>query len=116
MNISDPEHLSALSDAVTGNLCLGSITQLLPEANDAGRVGILAIDGVSGDTNLPFGSMKPLMTVGEINQCDENFGEVVSITCFLSADAVASNANLSFTSTITAPLSTLEFLMVWELT
>lgn len=78
MDTTNPEHLDALSDAASGSLCLGSITQLLPEANDAGRVGILATDDASGDINFPFGSMKPLMTVGEINQCDQNFGDVVS--------------------------------------
>lgn len=76
MDITDPDHLSALSQAVNGNLQLGSITQNIAEANDAARVGALVIDGLSGDSNFPHGHIKPVMTVGEINMCDENHGDV----------------------------------------
>lgn len=83
MDITDPDHLSALSQAVNGNLQLGSITQNIAEANDATRVGALVIDGLSGDSNFPHGNIKPVMTVGEINMCDENHGDVVSVGCTL---------------------------------
>ena len=79
MDITDPIHATALAQAVNGNLQLGSITQLIPEANDAARVGALVIDGLSGDDSFPHGPMKPLYTVGEINQCEENHGDVVSL-------------------------------------
>ena len=78
MNMSMPHHVLALSAALSGQLELGSTTQLIPEANDASRVGALVIDGLSGDTDFPNGDMKPLYTVGEINMCEENLGEVVS--------------------------------------
>jgi len=76
MNITDPDHAAAIAQAVNGNLMLGSITQLIPEASDASRTGALVLDGLSGDTNFPHGDIKPVMTVGEINQCEENHGEV----------------------------------------
>jgi len=76
MNISDPEHAYALAAAVNGHLRLGSLTQLIPEANDAGRVGAVVLDGLSGDDKFPFGDIKPLFTVGEVNMCEENHGEV----------------------------------------
>ena len=44
MNITDPEHAYALAAAVNGHLRLGSLTQLIPEANDAGRVGAVVLD------------------------------------------------------------------------
>ena len=77
MNTTNPEHAYALAAAVNGNLQLGSITELIPEANDAGRVGALVIDGLSGDDHFPYGDIKPLYTVGEINMCEKNHGEVV---------------------------------------
>lgn len=78
MNITDPDHASALAQAINGNLQLGSITQHISEASDASRVGALVLDGVSGDVNFPHGNIKPVMTVGEINMCEENHGDVVS--------------------------------------
>ena len=64
--------------AVSGHLQLGSITQLIPEASDAGRSGAIVMDGLSGDTNFPNGDIKALYTVGEVIMCEENIGEVVS--------------------------------------
>ena len=78
MNITNPDHASAIAQAVNGHLQLGSITQNIAEANDAARVNALVIDGLSGDTNFPHGDIKPVMTVGEINMCEENHGDVVS--------------------------------------
>jgi len=78
LNMSNPEHVTALADAINGNLNLGTYTQLIPESNDAGRVGALVIDGLSGDIDFPYGDIKPLYTVGEINVCEENHGDVVS--------------------------------------
>ena len=77
MNVTDPEHAYTLAAAVSGDLQLGSLTQLIPEANDAGRVGALVLDGLSGDVDFPNGDMKALYTVGEINMCEENHGDVV---------------------------------------
>ena len=82
MNISNPEDAIALASAVNGHLQLGSTTQNIAEANDAGRVGALVIDGLSGDVNFPHGDIKPLYTVGEVNMCEENHGEVVSILSY----------------------------------
>merc|ERR1719242_1361795 len=76
MNISNPEHLYAVSAAVNGHLQLGSITEMIIEANDAGRVGAPVIDGLSGDTSFPYGDIKPILTVGEVNGCEENHGDV----------------------------------------
>jgi len=76
MNISNPEHLYAVSAAVNGHLQLGSITEMIIEANDAGRVGAPVIDGLSGDTSFPYGDIKPILTVGEVNMCEENHGDV----------------------------------------
>jgi hypothetical protein len=93
LNVTDPDHASAIAQAVNGNLFLGSITQLIPEATDAGRVGALVVDGLSGDTRFPHGDIKPLLTVGEINQCEENHGDVVSLpfltVCILSQRATS---------------------------
>lgn len=88
MNISDPEHVAALSEAVNGHLQLGSTTQFIQEASDAGRTGALVVDGLSGDTNWPHGAFKPILTVGEINMCEENHGEVVS--SYVHADSLPS--------------------------
>ena len=78
--MSNPDHLRALSDAVSGRMAIGSHTQLIPEASDAIRTGALVVDGLSGDINFPYGAMKPLITVGEINMCaGDGHGEVVSL-------------------------------------
>jgi hypothetical protein len=79
LNVTNPDHASAIAQAVNGGLLLGSSTQLIPEANDAGRVGALVVDGLSGDARFPHGAIKPLLTVGEVNQCEENHGDVVSV-------------------------------------
>lgn len=79
MNMSNPDHAFTLSAAVNGHLRLGSITQNIAEANDAARVGAKVIDGLAGDDNFPNGDIKPLYTVGEINMCEENHGDVVSV-------------------------------------
>lgn len=76
LNITDPVHQDALSKAVNGQLQLRSITQNIAEANDADQVGALVIDGLAGDESFPHGDIKPLYTVGEINMCAENHGEV----------------------------------------
>lgn len=81
MNATDPETMAAVSEAVSGHLALGSTTQFIQEANDAGRTGALVIDGLSGDTDWSFGSFKTILTVGEINQCEENHGDVVRNIC-----------------------------------
>eukprot|EP00934_Nitzschia_sp_Nitz4_P001248 Nitzschia sp. Nitz4//scaffold17_size182527//93321//96006//NITZ4_001857-RA/size182527-snap-gene-0.297-mRNA-1//-1//CDS//3329539349//1248//frame0 len=78
LNISDPAHVAALADAVTGRMSIGSNTQLIPEANDAARTDALMIDGLSGDISFPHGMLKPLATVGEINMCEENHGDVMT--------------------------------------
>jgi len=88
LNVTDPDHASAIAQAVMGNLLLGSITQNIAEANDATRVGALVVDGLSGDVRFPHGDIKPILTVGEINQCEENHGDVVSflfhVVCIVS--------------------------------
>lgn len=84
MNMSNPDHAIALAAAVNGHLQLGSTTSLIPEANDAGRVGAIIVDGLSGDDKFPHGNIKPLFTVGEVNMCEKNQGEVVSIISYNS--------------------------------
>jgi hypothetical protein len=91
LNITDPDHASAIAQAVNGNLLLGSITQNIAEANDASRVGALVIDGLSGDTMFPHGGIKPILTVGEINQCEENHGDVVSTISSVFAIALSTS-------------------------
>jgi len=44
---------------------LGWHTALLAEAADAGSRDELVRDGASGDTDFPFGNLKPLLTIGE---------------------------------------------------
>lgn len=83
MDTENPDHAFALAAAVNGNLQLGKITQNIAEANDAGRVGARVLDGLAGDENFPNGDIKPLYTVGEINMCEENHGEVVRIVMLL---------------------------------
>jgi len=56
---------------------VGGITALIPEAQDAAQSGITPMDGESGDTDFPFGSMKALATVGEISTCNDSGGELV---------------------------------------
>jgi hypothetical protein len=77
MNESNPEHVEAISAAVNGELRLGSITAVIAESSDAARVGAEVLDGAAGDDNFPHGDIKPLLTVGEINMCEENHGDVV---------------------------------------
>ena len=77
MNTTDVEHIFSLESALAGELALGSITDLIPESSDAVRTGAVVADGLSGDTNFPFGPIKPILTVGEINMCEENLGDVV---------------------------------------
>jgi len=77
MNMTDPEHLAALSMALSGSMALGIHTSMIAEANDAGRTGATVADGQSGDMNFPFGSLKTFATVGEINMCEgESHGQV----------------------------------------
>lgn len=44
---------------------IGAHTALLAEASDAGDNFDLVKDGHSGDVEFPFGSLKPLLTIGE---------------------------------------------------
>ena len=60
---------------MAGGLQLGAITDLIAESSDAARTGAPVADGKSGDTNFPYGDIKAIMTVGEINMCPENTGE-----------------------------------------
>ncbi|CAJ1928809.1 unnamed protein product [Cylindrotheca closterium] len=76
MNMSNPEHVMAIDAVMAGDLNIGTITALLPESSDAMRVGALVEDGKSGATNFPHGPIKALFTVGEINACEENHGDV----------------------------------------
>ena len=77
VNVTEESHARALASAVEGNLAIGSTTELIPEANDAARVGALVVDGLSGDARFPHGDLKALFTVGEVNMCDnEHFGDV----------------------------------------
>ena len=59
---------------VNEEITVGSLTALIPEASDAGANPALIKDGQSGDTGFPFGSLKPIATVGEFDTCS---GEVV---------------------------------------
>lgn len=76
--MSNPEHVYTIDAIMNGELQLGSITQHIAESSDASRSGAVVKDGKSGDVNFPHGDIKPLMTVGEINMCEENNGDVVS--------------------------------------
>lgn len=58
-------------------MTVGSITELIPEAADASAHGAPVKDGKSGDTDFPFGNLKPLATVGEVNTCGDTEGEMV---------------------------------------
>lgn len=78
MNMSNPEHIMAIDSVMAGELNIGTITALIPESTDAMRVGALVEDGKSGATRFPHGPIKALFTVGEINACEENHGDVVS--------------------------------------
>jgi len=77
VNNATPDILEALLTGVTGQLGIGSTTELICEANDASRTDALVQDGFSGDVNFPFGKIKPLATVGELNYCvnDEARGD-----------------------------------------
>ena len=119
MNITNPEHAYALAAAVNGHLRLGSLTQLIPEANDAGRVGAMVLDGLSGDDKFPFGDMKALYTVGEVNMCEENHGEVVSNSWLLHPqhhhlDFFVEKFIFSNAVTLFQSFSMLVFQMEWE--
>lgn len=59
-------------------LTIGSITDLIAEANDASVTGATVLDGKSGDTNFPYGNLKPIATVGERSVCEESQGEVLT--------------------------------------
>lgn len=56
---------------------IGSITALIPEAADAAISGATVADGESGDTDFPYGNLKPLATVGEVSVCDDSMGEMI---------------------------------------
>lgn len=59
-------------------LSIGSITALIPEANDAGAVDdVTIIDGDSGDTRFPHGNLKPVATAGERSVCSASYGEKI---------------------------------------
>jgi len=76
LNTTDPSDMAALGQMMSGALALGTNTQFIVEANDASRTGALILDGVSGDTQWPFGQFKPLITVGEISYCEDSLGMV----------------------------------------
>ena len=61
--------LNAFTSLVTDQVTIGSCTDLLAEANDAGATGATIEDGKSGDTNFPHGDLKTLATVGEYDKC-----------------------------------------------
>jgi len=69
--------LEALLMAVAGHNYIGYNDELIAEANDASRTNALVKDGYSGDINFPFGELKPIATVGEINMCEgsEAYGD-----------------------------------------
>lgn len=57
-------------------LSIGSTTDLIAEANDAGAVdGTIIEDGKSGDTQFPHGNLKPIVTSGERSVCPSSYGE-----------------------------------------
>jgi hypothetical protein len=59
-------------------LAIGSTTALFPEANDAAVVGATVEDGMSGDTNFPWGKIKPIMTSGEMSYCSSSAGNKIT--------------------------------------
>ena len=69
--------VSGLMQYAAEGLTIGSIVDLLPEASDASITGAPVIDGKSGDTNFPFGSIKAIATVGERSVCPESSGQKV---------------------------------------
>jgi len=69
--------LEALVQYRDEELFVGSTTALIPEAADASVFNFPVEDGMSGDTDFPFGNLKPLATVGEISGCVESAGEMV---------------------------------------
>jgi hypothetical protein len=69
--------VSGLMQYATEGLTIGSIVDLLPEASDASITGAPVIDGKSGDTEFPFGPLKPIATVGERSVCPESNGQKV---------------------------------------
>ena len=56
---------------------VGSITDLIVEASDAGVTGATIEDGKSGDIAFPFGTIKPIVTAGERSVCDDSRGQVI---------------------------------------
>ncbi|KAL7577323.1 hypothetical protein ACA910_002061 [Epithemia clementina (nom. ined.)] len=56
---------------------IGSTTQIIADAADAGYSGAPIVDGMSGDTNFPHGDLKVLTTVGEYSICEDSAGEMI---------------------------------------
>ncbi|KAL7577324.1 hypothetical protein ACA910_002062 [Epithemia clementina (nom. ined.)] len=56
---------------------IGSITEIIVDAADAGYSGAPIVDGKSGDTNFPHGALKVLATVGEYSICEDSAGEMI---------------------------------------
>lgn len=60
-------------------ITVGSITELIPEANDASRVnGTTVEDGKSGNIDFPYGNIKAIATVGERSVCPESKGDKIT--------------------------------------
>lgn len=56
-------------------MTIGAHTALIPEAGDASETGAAVTDGESGNTEFPYGKMKPIATVGEMSVCPDSGGE-----------------------------------------
>jgi hypothetical protein len=63
--------IRALLQFADDGITIGSTTALLPEANDALVNNAPVVDGESGDTNFPYGNLKPIATVGERSVCND---------------------------------------------
>jgi len=53
---------------------VGSNTALMAEASDAAVTNATVKDGMSGDTDFPFMTMKTLISAGERSVCPESYG------------------------------------------
>ena len=65
--------LDGLVQYQRGGASIGATTALLPEASDAAVSGAPVQDGMSGDTDFPFGNLKPIGTVGETSVCQDRY-------------------------------------------
>jgi hypothetical protein len=76
-NMGYAEDILQALELYADGFTIGSTQELIVEAQDAAVSGATVRDGQAGDTDFPFGDIKPIVTMGERSVCSESMGQTV---------------------------------------